>query len=259
MPSRATIYLYILSSGSVLLLAVSLCLLHRRRHRTRASDYAWGAGTWLISVALKTVLALGVFGVLALANAGKMSLAVNMVITGLLTGMTECVLTWLVGHFKRWRAATWESVVAFGLGFGCFEAFALAALLLPSAVMAMAPEWLNPQDAKTLLEGLSSTHRPFTFILERAIAVPVHLLASVLLLEAVQRLRISLFWWGFALKSLIDAVPAEGQIPELLLEGIYLLFGIVSLVCFLSFRSAMKTKEPENAITESADHHGAHK
>ena len=81
--------------------------------------------------------------------------------------------------------------------------------------------------------------RPFTFLLERVVVVPVHVLACVLIVMAVSSGRQSLFWWSFALKSAIDAVPTDGEIPVLLLEGIYVAFGIACLAALMKLKTSL--------------------
>jgi hypothetical protein len=183
---------------------------------------------------VKLLLAVLLFGGLHTVFAGQPPLIATLLATGLLTGATECAGTYVVARTNRWRRARWDSVAAFGLAFGCFEAAVLAVLLLLTVLAAQFPGQLEPPEAQAVREALSDPHRPLTFLVERAIAVPVHLLTSVLILRAAQTGKMSLFWWGFLLKSLIDAVPA-GELPVPVLEGIYLAFGLFSLVAFLRY------------------------
>lgn len=223
---------YLLSCALVIVLSLGLCVGHRLRNDTRASDYLHGALTWVVSVALKIVLAIAVFTLLRRLFGGDVPLWLLLPVTGLLTGVTECALTFLVGRTRRWRTAPWSAGVGFGLGFGCFEAIALAVPLLLAALTGWLGVELPPEDSAQLMASFTDPWRPLTFFHERAIAVPVHLLASVLLLRAAQTGKSSLFWAGFLVKSLIDAVPAGDALSEPARQAIYAMFGAGSLLAF---------------------------
>jgi uncharacterized membrane protein YhfC len=145
----------------------------------------------------------------------------------------------LVARTKRWRRASWDSTVAFGLAKGCFEAIVLAAFILLLAVVGACHRQLKPEDAQTVLAGLADPYRPLTFLIERAVAVPVHLLSPVLIIRAAQVGRSSLFWLGFGLMSLVDAVP---DLPVATLEAIYVVFGVASCLVFLRYSSAVRAR-----------------
>lgn len=226
-----TIWAYGASAAVVLLLTIGLCLLHRLGRKTACADYAYGATIWSVTVAAKFPLAMLTFGSLHILFGRQFPLVVTMLATGLLTGATECVGTFFLAKTKRWRMASWDSVVAFGLAFGCFEAAILAVMILLASISALFSVQLRHEDAQALIETFSDPYRPLTFFLERSIAIPVHLLSSVLIIRAVQVRKISLFWWGFLLKSLIDAVPSE-ELSMPMIQGIYVVFGLFSFVTF---------------------------
>ncbi len=243
MVPKEVIWYYGSFSALVLLLAIVICLFHRLKRRTVWTDYAYGAGTWIATVVVKILLAILFFYWLRLIFGHPLPLVMTMMATGLLTGATECVGTFFIAKTKRWQTASWDSSVAFGLGFGCFEAAILAAFLLLGVLMALFQDQLSPDDARAIASIFTDPDRPLTFFAERAIAVPVHLLSSVLIIRAVQARRQSLFWWGFALKSLIDAVPAD-KLTMPILQGIYFIFGAISFVVFLYYFDWVEPNEP---------------
>lgn len=162
MTPSSTLWAYGLSAGAVLLLSAGVCVLHRLRSGASLPDYVYGGATWLITVAVKVVLALFVLGGMHVAFSGQIPLFLTMLATGLLTGATECAGTLLVANMKRWRTASWESTVAFGLAFGCFEAILLAAMIFLGVIGLSAPD-ISPYSSGrsdsqdfTLLVGLSS-------------------------------------------------------------------------------------------------------
>ncbi len=227
-------------------LAVGICVRHRLRSPSRSSDYLIGAVAWVVAVAAKVALALLVFGALRRVFGEELPLRVSIPTTGLLTGLTECVLLLLLARASRWRAAHWDSQVALGLGFGCFEALALGIPMVLGALAGFVPEWLDPAVAGPLQAALSDPLRPLTFLFERAIAVPVHVLACVLVLRSVAAGRPALFGWGFLLKSAIDAVPSH-VIPEFALQLIYGAFGIGSALVLLRLGRSWRTEPAPRA------------
>lgn len=245
MPYAPTMLCFVLSTALVIALSLGVCVAHRRRNGTRASDYLHGALTWIVSVALKVVLAVAIFTLLRRLLGGEVPLWLVVPVTGLLTGVTECTLTFLIGRTPRWRTASWSASVGFGLGFGCFEAFVLAVPLLLAALAGWLGVPLTADESAQLMATFDDPWRPLTFFHERAIAVPVHLLASVLLLRAAQTGRHSLFWAGFLVKSLIDAVPAGEALSEPVRQAIYAAFGVASLLGFLHFaRAHVRASDP---------------
>lgn len=250
MVSAGMIWAYGVSGAAVLLLGVGLCAGHRLRSSAGFMDYLWGAGTWSVTVAAKYPLAAVVYGVLYLAFPAGIPIVADMLSSGLLTGATECVGIFLVARTKRWRRASWDSTVAFGLAKGCFEAVVLAGFILLLAVVGACHRQLKPEDAQAVLAGLADPYRPVTFLIERAVAVPVHLLSSVLIIRAAQVGKSSLFWWGFGLMSLVDAVP---DLPAATLYAIYVVFGVASCLVLFRYSSAVRSRAHHSDGSETAE------
>lgn len=226
---------YIASAVVVLFVVVATIIAQYATFGARVSDSIIGAFAWVCAVCLKVVLAIGVMDVLDSIGLSSFTV-VTMLATGLLTVVTECVITLLIARLHRWQIATKDRVIAFGVGFAVVEAFGLAAMLLAGALWAKfaSPDSLSEADAKNLKESFSDPARPFTFVLERVIAIPVHLLSSTLIIRGSQLENRALISSGFVLKFLIDAVPTEA-LAKNTLQAIYFCFGVMSSFVFYKF------------------------
>jgi uncharacterized membrane protein YhfC len=240
--------LWLVSGAVVLVLAAGGCLLLHDRSPSPWTDYLLGAAAWTSSVALKVVAAVFIFGALRSAYGRPLSLPVLMPATGLLTGVFECGVTLAVALLTRLRCAGWNSAVAFGVGFGCFEAVALAAAAVLRGIAGLsAPAITDESTRRQILASMGAWYEPLQLVLDRAISVPVHALATVWIVEAVRARRQSPFWKAFLLKSGIDALPAGAGLHPGLLEILYLLFGLGSL---LGLRRARASSAWESGTEE---------
>lgn len=197
----------------------------------RAADVGLGAATWAVTVAIKIGLALAILRPLSRAFQGRVPLGVEIASTGLLTGLTECLLALplVLVTARRWK--TFESGMAFGIGFGAAEATVLAVpLLMVGLVGLVIPSVLSGQDMAEVRAMLDDRWRGLEFAAERLFAGSVHILAGVLIVESVRRGRVSYFLGAFVLKSAMDAIPTNRGFPRWGVESAYALMAVVSLV-----------------------------
>ncbi len=217
--------------------AIGTALAFGARPGGRRSDLLLGAAGWGGTVALKLAATVPVGLALWLLWGEESPLAARMLASGLLTGVFEVGGAWLLVRWTSLREAPWNGALAFGVAFGCAEAAVLALLvgLVGVAGLAGTPG-MSPEDAKALAETLADAARPWTFAFERAIAVPVHALSCVLVVLAVRGRLWAPLAASFLLKTAIDAVPAEGEIPEAALQAVYGASGAASALILLRLR-----------------------
>jgi uncharacterized membrane protein YhfC len=227
-----------LSAGLfVVLVSVGACVLVHRRRPTSLADYLLGSGAWVVGVALKVLAAVAVFGALRRMLGNELPWFLVVPVTGLLTGIFECGTSALVVRLSPLRRGGWNSALAFGTSFGAVEGVVLAVpFALAGAAAITALGYLEPTDAKALVDEVSDVVRPLTFALERLAALAVHVFAGALVVQSVSKRRPGLFWWSFLLKSAVDALPEEG-IPQPVLEGAYVAFGVVSVLGLRKLRA----------------------
>lgn len=217
--------------------AVGVSLAFGARPGARRADLLLGAAGWGGTVAGKLAATIPV-GIAFWAIWGEdPPLAAKMLVTGLLTGVFEVGGTWLLVRWTRLREAPWNGALAFGIAFGCVEAAVLAAGCLMVGLAGLEdPAALPAEAVRNLAGALADTARPWLIVFERTIAVPVHALCCVWVVMAVRGRRPALFAASFLLKSALDAVPSEGEIPKAVQESIYGAFGAAATVVLLRLR-----------------------
>jgi uncharacterized membrane protein YhfC len=88
-----------------------------------------GALAWVVTVAIKFALAIPlnpeIFAALTGALPGGIGLGLFDLYVGLLTGLTEVLMVWLVMRYTRLGRVDWNRALVFGIGFGAIEALLL--------------------------------------------------------------------------------------------------------------------------------------
>jgi uncharacterized membrane protein YhfC len=154
---------------------------------------------------------------------------------GLLTGITEVLITWLILKNTKFGQRVWKEILSFSIGFGAIEAVLLGLLGLVNtiAVLSMSDQ-LAAYQLRNAAMGNNLVYS-FAPILERFFTIGVHYGCNLLLFYSVLKNQKRWFWYSFALKSGIDAVAGyaqlSGQLESLtflwIIEGFVVLFGII--------------------------------
>jgi uncharacterized membrane protein YhfC len=205
---------------------------------------ALGAAAWVVTVAVKIVLAL-----IANAWVRKQTLllgeptgtAIFSIYLGLLTGVTEVALVWVFLRFTRFGRVRWPRVLAFGIGFGAIEALLLGLSSLVLAVVALTMPERLPKEVLGPLERANNLWMQLAPISERIFACLGHIGTNVLLFYAVARREPRWFWLAFVYKSAIDAVAGFAVVKGLTttpvqiwtIEAIAAVWGIAGLLITL--------------------------
>lgn len=199
---------------------------------------ALGALAWAVTVALKFLWAIplnppvqrALFDTLP---AGIASL-LFYVYVGLLTGIFEVALVWLVMRYTRLGRVRWEQALSFGIGFGAIEALLLGANSLLSVVITLVAPTVYPPELLGQLARLNDVLYGLAPIVERLAVVLVHTFCNVLIFYGVASNRSRWFWLALVFKSALDTVAAFGQFWDMTvlwklwtIEAVIVLFGIV--------------------------------
>lgn len=208
--------------------------------RSGGWKFAWlGGGFWAGTVAVK-------FGLAAVINSPLYQLITNSLpglpgtilfslYVGLLTGVTENLITWLVLRGTKLGQAPRGKAFSFSMGFGAIEAILLALLNLVSMISVLSTQSQLPAYSLRTVAASNNLLYDLAPIMERIFTIGVHLGCNVLLFYAVYKKQARWFWASFALKSGIDAVAGFAQISGDLtsityiwmIEAIVILFGLV--------------------------------
>jgi uncharacterized membrane protein YhfC len=197
-----------------------------------------GAMAWVVTVVVKFVLAAAANGPIYAALTGALPEAaaeiVMSIYIGVLTGVTEVLIVWLVLRYTRLGKVGWNRALGFGIGFGAIEALLLGINSLVSVVAGLATPNLVPPAALEELARLNNGLILIAPVWERFFTVLVHMLSNVLLFYGVARGEARWLWASFAYKSAIDAVAGYagfwglGTVGRIwLIETIVGVFGIM--------------------------------
>lgn len=223
--SASAVILVLLRSLAMAAVGVVPLRGHWRRHRSMAMA---GAAAWFVTVALKVGWALPITPVVhrflvahLSASWAERSFAGYV---GILTGIFEVGLVFALARLvRRFRSASVDDALAFGLGFGGIEALVLA------------------------VGGLAGLAHPEAFVsasvligpFERASATMVHVVGCGLVMSPVFRARAwRAFALAFAFKSLVDGAAAfavlyASGVSSMRLVAFELALGIVAMTAFL--------------------------
>jgi uncharacterized membrane protein YhfC len=168
-----------------------------------------GALFWVIAVALKFILAGALNSRLYFAITGGVPTLAGQVIfslyIGALTGLTEVLLVWLVLRYTRLGQAPWKRALAFGIGFGAFEALLLGFSSLASMLVAILQPASLPPAALAVLADQSRLAWALAPVVERFFTILVHIFTSLLIFYAVVKREARWMWLAFLYKTLLDA------------------------------------------------------
>lgn len=164
---------------------------------------------WVVTVAVKVAIAIPLNPpvIKALGAMHEPWATVLMFLYGgLLTGITEVAIVWVVLRYTRLAQVSWHRVIAFGIGFGAIEAFLLGVGSLSAALVAM---YLPDALPKAILTELAKADRfaiQLAPIWERFFTCLGHLATNVMIFYAARLPRVRWFWWAMIYKSAIDGV-----------------------------------------------------
>jgi len=207
--------LLLLSGIGIMVLAAASMLYWRRRTGADMKFFMAGAGIWIVAVAVKLLLDLTVTVPLqqwAFSAAGLGgALAAVSVYVGVRTGLLESGLSYFA-ILKTWlKRMKPKEAVAFGIGFGAFEAFIVgASSFLNVLIFVLMPEVIATVPVEyqaIIIEQLSaSTLFVIPAIIERAAAILLHVFSAVLVVYAVRTRKLKYLWYSVIYKAIVDGI-----------------------------------------------------
>ena len=202
----------------------------------------WGALFWAFTVALKFAFAIPVNTPLSqlLGVSYQNPLSVGNIIfyiyVGALTGIFEVLVAWLVLRKRALGRASWKQALAFGVGFGAFEALLLGLLALTQSVGVL----LSPDTLPIYTLGSMANNNNVLFaiapVVERISVIFAHVFTCVAIFYAIAVRQPKWMWMAVLYKTVLDAPAGLAQFTGLntldklwALEGVILLIGLVGL------------------------------
>lgn len=212
---QANPFILITGSGEIAV-ALLFTLYWKRKHDISWGFFGWGALAWVVGVAVKfavgTLIGDGVLSFLERTFPKYIADPLSWLFAGSLTGIFEGGGALLFVAITRVKNADWKQAVAFGNGFGSFEALLLGLFTLVVTLVGLfSPQSLPP-------EALSQLQLPPGNVwlwvavgpVERVLAITVHIFSAVLAVYAWRARRWGYFGLSVLYKTAGDAVGAFG-------------------------------------------------
>lgn len=205
----------ILSPLGMLLVGVVSIAYWRRKSCVEWRLFLFGGLTWLASVSPKFLMDYTITPAVSQWLRPSLSevmwLAALGFYVGLRTGLLENGVTYLVAERTSFRESSVDEAMAFGVGFGAFEAILLALPSLIQLSMFIANPTLideiPPEYREAIIAQLeSSTWIVFAPILERLFTLFAHLFAVLLVFFSVRHGDLRFLLYAVVYKSVLDAV-----------------------------------------------------
>ncbi len=216
----------------------------------------WGGAFWLGTVTFKFIIAAlfnqPIYQFLTAKLPGLPGTVIVSIYIGLLTGITEILITWLILSKTKFGQKVWNEILSFSLGFGATEAVMLGALSLLSMISALA---MSDQIPISQLRSIALANNFFydlAPIMERLFTIGVHLGCNVLIFYSILKREMRWFWYSFALKSGVDAIAGYAQLSGQLqstafiwtIEAFVIVFGLTGFWIARFLEPKFKKMEP---------------
>ncbi len=155
------------------------------------------------------------------------------VYAGMQTGLTEVLLAWLLLRYTRLGRVPWVEALAFGIGFGAFEALYQGVPSLVSSISALAAPQSLSEAALISYQSLNDPLIALAPATDRFAATLVHIFGNVLLFYGVAARQARWMWVSFTVKSLVDILAVCLMIVGIpsvailwAMEGVLLMIGL---------------------------------
>lgn len=230
-------YLIAVSGTGMLIVGILFIIFFKRKKPgTSFTVVLSGALVWFVAVVLKFAWALPlnrhIQALLSKYLIAEVADPLFWLYVGLLTGIFECGLIYLVFRFTRLKTISLDNAYGFGYGFGCIEAILLGVAQLLACIAIATGQMPSI--------GISWFVVPAP-IIERVMTIFLHLYTTLLIIYSVKESKPHLFWLSFLYKSLVDTVAAWAQLSYGIetTSHLWTVEGLIFIVTFPSLLGAI--------------------
>jgi uncharacterized membrane protein YhfC len=204
-----------LSGIGMILIAVFSILYWRHKTKVKTKFFLAGAGIWIIAIIIKILMDLTITfplqqGILAVGGLAGLLVGASVYV-GLRTGLLESGLSYFGIIKTELKKMTYKEAVAFGIGFGAFEALIigfssflniLIFVLMPEIVATIPVEY----QAGLIQQLSASSLFILPALIERIAATFMHIFAAVLVVYAIRSKQLKYLWYSVAYKTVVDGI-----------------------------------------------------
>jgi uncharacterized membrane protein YhfC len=192
------------------------------------------------------------------------SLLINAIILGLLAGIFEETARYILFKFILKNLRSWKEGILVGLGHGGTEALILGVLAATafatmlayrsidlSTVPSIPANQLELAKQQVVAYWSAPTFIPLLGIVERILAMCLHVSLSLMVLYAIANKKMIWFWLAILWHALVDAnaVFVSPKIGALSTEGFVAIFAIISLWIVFKLRPMFSQIDINSAST----------
>ena len=201
----------LLSPIGMMIVGLAAIFFWKLKKRVSWKYFGYGALLWTLAVIPKIIMDITVSPYLyaGVAGYGTAALIVGVgLYLGLRTGLLESGFTYLAaGKVRELKRIKLNDAIAFGIGFGAFEAVFLGIasflslslfVLDPSAAGLLTAEQQASLDSPTIIVGAA--------VLERIFAISIHVFASLLVFYSLAKKRVSYLAYSIIFKAAVDGI-----------------------------------------------------
>lgn len=204
----------LLSGIGMILVGILVPLWWQRKTKAGANYFLWGAGVWIVAIAIKILMDYTLTPVLSTSLQPYGLLPILLVMglyLGLRTGILESGLSYAAILKTRLKKMNYKQGIAFGIGFGSVEALFLGATSFLNILMfLMFPEIISmlPEAVQTVIASQlnSSSWIVLGPIIERIAILFIHVFSTLLVVYAIKSRKIKYLIVSILFKALVDGI-----------------------------------------------------
>ncbi len=210
--------LLLLSGIGMMLVGLIIPIYYWKTKKVRIKFFAYGAVVWFIAFVAKVLMDLTISGSISsyLLSISSISYAIGYgIYVGLRTGLFESGFTYIFAIKKKLQNITKKQAIAFGIGFGCFEAFFIGFFSFINILFyVLNPNLINilpVQQAELVNNALNQSSLTIpAAIIERISVIIIHIFTTLLVLYSIKIENKRYLWYSIGFKTIVD-----GTIPAL--------------------------------------------
>ncbi len=206
--------LLLLSGIGMMIIGLIIPIYYWRTRKVGIKYFAFGALVWFIAIIVKILMDLTISGSIGsyLLSTGTLAYAIGYgIYVGLRTGLFESGFTYIFALKKKLQKITKKQAIAFGIGFGCFEALfigffsfinILFYVLFPGII-----NTLPTEQAELVSQSLNqSTLTIPAAIFERISVIIIHIFTTLLVFYSLKISNKKYLWYSLGFKSIVDGI-----------------------------------------------------
>jgi len=225
--------LLLLSGIGMMSIGLIIPIYYWRTKKVRIKYFAFGALVWFLAFLAKIIMDLTISGSIGSYLFGIGTVAYVIIYglyVGLRTGLFESGFSYIFALKTKLQNITKKQAIAFGLGFGCFEALFIGFFSFINILFyVLNPSIINilPEQQAELVKSMlnQSTWTVPAAIIERIAVIIIHVFTTLLVFYSLKISNKKYLWYSIGFKTIVDGIiPALSiYVGSSTITGLYLM------------------------------------